>query len=555
MRKLDSVQELTCILTHRSIKRVIFETVRKHFRGKFSTLSVSEIRQIAGRAGRYRTALQNEQAAKDEQIGGASNVTGGDREAGTATEEANQLNSDTELPRLDADPPVSVNSSDASGNIIEPSVLDEGTVAPQSQSTSTTTKASSRGPTEHPEFLDPFDPPWLVTSESQKSAVSTRAPFDNHTIGLVTTIDAADFPIVRKALETEPPPLNFATIQPPVDIVQRFAAYFPPGTPFSYILLRLSELSNTTGRYRIHHKPDMVFMADLIHRVQGLSTEDRMIFINAPGSVREVNDPQAKLLIELATCIGQQRNGALLSLKHLPLDTLDAPTAGTKPRLKALEDLHKGLILYLWLSFRFPGVFSQRPLANYTKEMVEHEIEETLRLMTFKEVGERRRELERKELRAGAGGGGAGSRVEEEIRRIVRESAWKRAGREAAAAASTAADGHGTPATSAGGASAPSVSDADASASARAHATGIAGGIDGPGEIGFAQHEGAEAITDTDGATMGAREEEENMPGDDEGVYPDEDVEDVDAAVATDSLPSSPAGRSARVHTSTDASK
>ncbi len=44
---------------HLDIRRVVFETVAKHDGAAFRTLSVPELRQIAGRAGRFRTAAQD----------------------------------------------------------------------------------------------------------------------------------------------------------------------------------------------------------------------------------------------------------------------------------------------------------------------------------------------------------------------------------------------------------------------------------------------------------------------------------------------------------------
>jgi ATP-dependent RNA helicase SUPV3L1/SUV3 len=360
----------------RSIKRIIFETVHKFHSGKPQTLSISEIRQIAGRAGRYKTSHQAIEADTQEQATTRVATAAGNDE--TTTSDHIALDSSVEpasdsTARLDANKPISVTSSGE----------------PESASD-------------------------IPTSAQAQDELTTRAAFDEHTIGLVTTIDAADFGIVASALATEPPPLTFASIQPPPGIVQRFASYFPPGTPFSYILLRLTELSDTTSRYRIYHKNDAMVMADMIHGIEGLSIEDRMIFINAPASIREKSSKQGKLLKELATCIGSQRGGDVLSLKNLALELLDSPTVGSKPRLKELEELHKGLVLYLWLSFRFPGVFTQRPLANYTKELVESEIEETLRLMTFKPGAVRREQMRRRSV------------VEDEIMRIVREQEMKR---------------------------------------------------------------------------------------------------------------------------------
>jgi ATP-dependent RNA helicase SUPV3L1/SUV3 len=43
-----------------------------------------------------------------------------------------------------------------------------------------------------------------------------------------------------------------------------------------------------------------------------------------------------------------------------------------------VETLHKALVLYLWLSYRFAGVFTSRPMASYVKELVEERIDKVL---------------------------------------------------------------------------------------------------------------------------------------------------------------------------------
>jgi ATP-dependent RNA helicase SUPV3L1/SUV3 len=43
------------------------------------------------------------------------------------------------------------------------------------------------------------------------------------------------------------------------------------------------------------------------------------------------------------------------------------------------------IVLYLWLSYRFPHVFKARPLANHAKALVEDAIEKTLREFSYTE--------------------------------------------------------------------------------------------------------------------------------------------------------------------------
>ena len=45
--------------------------------------------------------------------------------------------------------------------------------------------------------------------------------------------------------------------------------------------------------------------------------------------------------------------------------------SGKKEYLQQLEILHKSVILYAWLSFRFGGVFTDRTLVAHVKDMVE----------------------------------------------------------------------------------------------------------------------------------------------------------------------------------------
>lgn len=55
----------TLTIIYRSIKRVVFETLIKRLPGCLQKLSVSEIKQIAGRAGRYRSAAQTQGKGKN----------------------------------------------------------------------------------------------------------------------------------------------------------------------------------------------------------------------------------------------------------------------------------------------------------------------------------------------------------------------------------------------------------------------------------------------------------------------------------------------------------
>ena len=194
-----------------AIKRIIFEASNKYDGSTRRTLGVADIKQIAGRAGRYRIAPQ--QADQDKKAE--------DEEQTLATEDL---------------------------------AAAKGEAAPPAATISTNTPDQ------------PTDP-------------------NSETKGLVTTLENFDYPIVRAAMSASPEPIRTAGLFPPAPILERFASYFPPFTPFSYILTRLHELSQMHPRFHLCGLKDQVWIADLIEGIQGLTVSDRNIICSSPRLV------------------------------------------------------------------------------------------------------------------------------------------------------------------------------------------------------------------------------------------------------------------------------
>ena len=259
----------------RSIKRIIFEATSRWDGSRLRALGISDIKQIAGRAGRYRTAAD-------------------------AIQEG----------------------------LVEPANLDDCNVA-----------------------------------SSPK-------------VGLVTSLERIDLPLIQRAMRGDASPIETAGILPPESLIMRFAAYFPPQTPFSYILLRLHEISRMHSRFHLCNLHDHVGVADAIQCVKELSVSDRLIFCASPASVRDGRILEA--LVAFAKCVGRQSGGSLLEIRELGLDILDSPRTTGALYLRQLESLHRALVLYLWLSYRFSGVFVSQAMAFHVKRIVEQRIDEAL---------------------------------------------------------------------------------------------------------------------------------------------------------------------------------
>jgi ATP-dependent RNA helicase SUPV3L1/SUV3 len=118
---------------------------------------------------------------------------------------------------------------------------------------------------------------------------------------------------------------------------------------------------------------------------------------SAPINMRA--PPERDFLRKLAQCIADGKSGSLLDIEGLPLSIMDEPPSGDRQYLYQLEQLHKMLVCYLWLSYRFPNVFTTRALANYTKKLVEDQIENTLSEFSFTEQVRLRQKKTREQAR------------------------------------------------------------------------------------------------------------------------------------------------------------
>ncbi|KAI2628388.1 P-loop containing nucleoside triphosphate hydrolase protein [Xylaria nigripes] len=197
--------------------------------------------------------------------------------------------------------------------------------------------------------------------------------------GQVTALVDEDLAAIIKAFKTDTPPLKTAGIQPPVAAIERLSTYFPPNTPLSFILLRLREIAKLSTRFHICSTKEMLTIADLIQPFP-MTIYDRCVFLNAPAPVRDIR--VAKVVQALARCVSGMRGGNILDIPEIEVELLDTTTsklqADPSAHLEKLEGLHKAVTLYLWLSYRFSGVFSSQYLAFHIKELLEMQISEHL---------------------------------------------------------------------------------------------------------------------------------------------------------------------------------
>ena len=210
--------------------------------------------------------------------------------------------------------------------------------------------------------------------EPQKGAAAVRDKDAN--AGFVTTLEDRDLGYIRGSLEAQPEPITAAGILPPDYMIENFNNYFPSGTPFAFVLDRLNALASTSSSFFMCSVQDTRPVSELLDEIEGLTVADKIVFLNAPLKARD--QAMIPVIKSFATCVAQHKSGALLDIPEVNLEVLDLPVSGNKNYLRALENVHSALTLYLWLSFRCGGVFMDRTLATHVKGMVERKMDRCL---------------------------------------------------------------------------------------------------------------------------------------------------------------------------------
>ncbi|KAI1423278.1 P-loop containing nucleoside triphosphate hydrolase protein [Xylaria sp. FL1777] len=235
-----------------------------------------------------------------------------------------------------------------------------------------------------------------ATSDDQPPEPKPRGP------GLVTALEDEDLAVVIQAFNSESKPIETAGIQPPTAAIERLSTYFPPNTPLSFILLRLREGARLSSKFHLCQLKEMLQVADLIQPFP-MSIYDRCVFLNAPVTLRDFG--ATKVVQALARCVSRMEGGNLVDLPEINLELVDATLEDwhlpPPEYLRRMEALHKSITLYLWLSYRFTGVFRSQNLAFHVKELVEIKINDYLSGVSQTDDKRRRRqEAIRKAARA-----------------------------------------------------------------------------------------------------------------------------------------------------------
>ncbi|RMZ92503.1 hypothetical protein DV736_g286, partial [Chaetothyriales sp. CBS 134916] len=216
------------------------------------------------------------------------------------------------------------------------------------------------------------------------------------TVGLVTCLDENDLAVIQRALNTEATPIQHAGLMPPGQYLEEFANRLPEGLPFEYLLSRVCQAASTNGRHKICDIRTQLAIARAIEAVQGLDLPQRLSLSAAPVDLRTADGVQ--VLRAFAACIAQSKEVTIADVAEIPLEILDREPQFNKAYLSSLEVLHKAIILYCWLGYRFSYVFKDLDMAFHAKQITEERINTCLTHFSANALWHRRLERMKEDL-------------------------------------------------------------------------------------------------------------------------------------------------------------
>lgn len=195
---------------------------------------------------------------------------------------------------------------------------------------------------------------------------------ESASVGLVTTFNESDLRVIQEAMGEEAPPVKRAGILPPGEYLEEVSARMPKGVPFEYILKRVCSAAEMHPRFSVCDITEQTALSRVIDDVDGLTISQRLVLSAAPAARN--SERLVIVLKALAIFLGKREEVTIVDVPEIELEVLELPVSGDREYLQKLEDLHKSLILFLWLSYRFGSILKDRDMAIYAKELTEERI-------------------------------------------------------------------------------------------------------------------------------------------------------------------------------------
>ncbi|KTW27335.1 hypothetical protein T552_02318 [Pneumocystis carinii B80] len=202
--------------------------------------------------------------------------------------------------------------------------------------------------------------------------------------GYVTSLEQKDIRPLHIALSRPVQTLKKAVLFPPLHIQELFASFFQPGTSLALIIRRFRKLSKTTGLYSILDTTQQETILELLESIKDLTISERLILSAAPINLKDSEVISA--FLAFAAIISSGKPKTILEIPEVDLECLDCNVDLDSKQLQRLEVLHKMLLIFLWLSNRFPTILLSGPECQEVKKTCENLINKNLSKISYVRV-------------------------------------------------------------------------------------------------------------------------------------------------------------------------
>ncbi|PIA13923.1 P-loop containing nucleoside triphosphate hydrolase protein [Coemansia reversa NRRL 1564] len=229
-----------------------------------------------------------------------------------------------------------------------------------------------------------------LISVSQTRQIGGRAGrFDQGTkVGTVATFKDEDLQQLKKSMEQQPPKLAMAGIKPNLGMIEMFSHQFP-NTSFAQLWCMFRDISNVDNDYFLCSFDDQEDIARIIEDLP-LSISDRYHFLYAPVSIRDTR--MEICLRQFAKAVANRRECRVADVIKLP-----SSVPNNREGIRDLENWHRAITLYLWLSYHFSESFRQSEDAYVLKDKCEAMIQKGLMSIRHLKGRERGEDMDRYE--------------------------------------------------------------------------------------------------------------------------------------------------------------
>lgn len=206
--------------------------------------------------------------------------------------------------------------------------------------------------------------------------------------GFVTAVKKGDLLFIQNTIVQDAPNLTKACLWPTPTMWMQYMSKFPSGTSFYEVLTQFEstiEDKNYTNFFVIDLKSKFsvlqLFLRDELYR--HTTIHDQLLLSMAPINVEMASHGVVDVCHQFFKAISNCSSKSVFGFNFLHLHILRSkPKYATQENivlvLQALEENHKIVLLFLWLSQRWPTLFVDKESATDVKTLIEKRITEEL---------------------------------------------------------------------------------------------------------------------------------------------------------------------------------